>query len=192
MIMKNSMLRPALVLFFVLTILTGLIYPLFITVIGQAVFSHQSGGSLIVRDKPVGSSLIGQNFSSPKYFWGRPSVTDPVPYNAAASSGSNLSPANPALANTVKKRIEALQAADPDNKALIPVDLVTASSSGLDPEISLAAAHYQAGRVARERNLTVKAINELIKKHAIYPSYGFLGEPRVNVLLLNLALDKNS
>ena len=186
----NTLVRPALVLFVTLSVLTGLVYPLATTGIAQAAFPHQAAGSLIVRDgKPVGSSLIGQNFSDPKYFWGRPSATGPMPNNASASGGSNLGPLNPALADAVKGRIEALRAADPGNIAPVPVDLVTASGSGLDPHISVAAALYQAARVAKARGQSPAQLQALIAQHREGPRFGFLGEPRVNVLQLNLALD---
>ncbi len=186
----TSILRPALVLFAVLTALTGLAYPLVVTGIGQAAFPEQAAGSLILRDgKPVGSSLIGQNFSDPKYVWGRPSATGPYPNNATASSGSNQGPLNPALIDAVKGRIEALRAADPGNTAQVPVDLVTASASGLDPHISVAAAQYQAARVAKARGLPAAQVQQLIEKHTEGRLFGFLGEPRVNVLQLNLSLD---
>lgn len=186
----NTILRPALVLFFLLTLVCGVLYPYAVTGIGQWVFSHQANGSLIVSDgKPVGSSLIGQSFSSAKYFWGRPSATSPMPNNAGASSGSNQGPLNPALIDAVKGRIDTLKAADPTNTAPIPVDLVTASASGLDPEISVAAALYQVGRIARERQLTPPIVHSLIEQHTQAQYFGFFGEPRVNVLELNLALD---
>jgi potassium-transporting ATPase KdpC subunit len=186
----NTRLRPALVIFSLLSALTGIAYPLVVTGIGQAVFADQAAGSLIVRDgKPVGSSLIGQNFSDPKHVWGRPSATGPMPYNASNSSGSNQGPLNPALTDAVKGRIDALRAADPGNAAPVPVDLVTASGSGLDPHISVAGALYQAGRVAKARNLPVAQVQQLIEKHAEGRLFGFVGEPRVNVLQLNLALD---
>jgi len=186
----NSIVRPALVLFAALTVLTGLAYPVVVTGIGQLAFAEQAAGSLIVRDgKPVGSTLIGQNFSDPKYVWGRPSATGPQPYNASASSGSNLGPLNPALADAVKGRIQALRAADPGNTAPVPVDLVTASGSGLDPHVSVAAAQFQVARVARVRGLPVAQVQQLIESHTEGRLWGFLGEPRVNVLQLNLALD---
>jgi potassium-transporting ATPase KdpC subunit len=154
------------------------------------VFPRQAGGSIVLNDgKPVGSSLIGQSFSDPKHFWGRPSATTPQPYNGLASGGSNLGPLNPALTDGIKARIDALRAADPTNKAPIPVDLVTASGSGLDPDISLAAAYYQATRVARARGLQPEAVRALIAAHSRGRRLGILGEPRVNVLELNLALD---
>ena len=186
----NSTLRPALVLFVLLSAVTGVIYPLVVTGIGQAVFPQAAAGSLVERDgKIVGSRLIGQAFSDPKYFWGRPSATAPTPYNAAASGGSNLGPLNPALQEAVKSRIAALQAADPANTRTVPVDLVTASGSGLDPHISPAAASYQLERVARQRGIDPAAIGALLAAHTEAPQWGIFGEPRVNVLALNLALD---
>lgn len=186
----TSTLRPSLVLFLVLTVLTGIAYPLAVTGLGQAAFPDQAAGSLILRDgKPVGSSLIGQNFSDPKYLWGRPSATSPAPYNAGASGGSNLGPLNPALADAVKARIEALRAADPGNTAPVPIDLVTASASGLDPHLSVAGAMYQAARVAKARNLPLPQVQQLIDQHTEGRLFGLLGEPRVNVLKFNLALD---
>ena len=186
----NNIIRPALVLFALLGALTGLVYPLAVTGAAQALFPSQAAGSLVMRNgAAVGSSLIGQNFSDPKHFWGRPSATAPQPYNASASGGSNLGPLNPALADAVKARIEALRAADPGNAAPVPVDLVTASASGLDPDISPAAAHYQAARVARVRGLPPEQVNALVASHTQAPLWGLLGEPRVNVLALNLALD---
>jgi K+-transporting ATPase ATPase C chain len=182
--------RPAIVGFLVLTLVTGVIYPLVITGISQAVFPDRANGSLIVKDgKAVGSELIGQPFSDPKYFWGRPSATGPMPYNAQASSGSNQGPTNPALMDAVKGRIQALRDADPGNIAPIPVDLVTASASGLDPHVSPAAAEYQVKRVAKARGLRVEAVEDLVAGHTEGRQFGFLGEPRVNVLKLNLALD---
>jgi K+-transporting ATPase ATPase C chain len=187
--MKN-ILRPALVLFVLLSALTGIVYPLAVTGVAQAVFPAQAAGSLIVRDGvTVGSTLIGQNFSDPKHFWGRPSATAPMPYNGGASGGANQGPLNPALADAVKGRIEALRAADPGNTVTVPVDLVTASASGLDPDISPAAAHYQAARVARLRNLPIGQVEQLIDDHTDAPLWGLLGGARVNVLALNLALD---
>jgi K+-transporting ATPase ATPase C chain len=187
--MKN-ILRPAMVLFFVLTLLTGIAYPLLVTGVAQSLFPEQASGSLILRDgKPVGSSLIGQNFSDPKHFWSRPSATSPMANNAANSSGSNLGPLNPALVDAVKGRVDALRAADPGNTAPVPVDLVTASASGLDPHISLAAARYQAARVAKARGLAVDKVQTLVDQQLEGPLWGFLGESRINVLRLNLALE---
>jgi K+-transporting ATPase ATPase C chain len=186
----TSILRPALVLFVLLSGLTGLLYPLAVTGAAHALFPAQAAGSLVVRDgKPVGSTLIGQNFSDPKHFWGRPSATAPMPYNAGASSGSNQGPLNSALTEAVKSRIEALRAADPGNTQAVPVDLVTASASGLDPHISPAAARYQAARVARVRGMPAERLEQLIADHTETPLWGVLGEPRVNVLALNLAMD---
>jgi K+-transporting ATPase ATPase C chain len=185
-----SILRPALVLFGALSLLCGVLYPAAVTAIGRAAFAHQAGGSLIAAGgRTVGSTLIGQPFESNGYFWGRPSATTPMPDNGAGSGGSNLGPANPALVDAVKARVAALRRADPGNRALIPVDLVTASASGLDPEISAAAAEYQAGRVALARKLPPQQVRTLIDTYRIDPALGFLGEPRINVLLLNLALD---
>ena len=186
----TSLFRPAIVLFVILTVITGFIYPFVVTGLGQAIFPHQANGSLILKDgKPIGSALIAQSFTDPKYFWSRPSATTPQPYNGTASTGSNLGPLNPALIDAVKPRIEALHAADPQNKAPIPVDLITASGSGLDPEESLAAADYQLPRVARARGLPEARVRALIAAHTEGRLLGFLGEPRVNVLELNLALD---
>jgi len=186
----TNILRPALVLFVLLSALTGIVYPLAVTGVAQAVFPAQAAGSLVVRDGvTVGSTLIGQNFSDPKHFWGRPSATAPMPYNGGASGGANQGPLNPALADAVKGRIEALRAADPGNTVAVPVDLVTASASGLDPDISPAAAHYQAARVARLRSLPIGQVEQLIDDHTDAPLWGLLGGARVNVLVLNLALD---
>jgi len=183
-------LRPAIVLLVVFTVVTGIAYPLVVTGIAQIVFPRQANGSLIVQDgKVVGSALVGQPFDDPKYFWGRPSATSPFPYNAGASSGSNQGPTNPDLIKAVQGRVDALRAADPGNTAPVPVDLVTASGSGLDPHISPAAALYQARRVARAREMSEDAVRALIAKHTEGRQMGFLGDPRVNVLLLNLALD---
>ncbi|MGM9488533.1 potassium-transporting ATPase subunit KdpC [Ideonella sp. YS5] len=187
----EGLLRPAVTLFVVLSLITGLAYPLLTTGVAQAVFPDQANGSL-VRDaggQVIGSSLIGQAFGDPRHFWGRPSATAPMAYNAGASTGSNLGPSNPALHDAVKARIEALRAADPGNTAPVPIDLVTASGSGLDPEMSRAAADYQAARVARVRGLSVAQVRQLIDQNTRTPWLGFLGEPRVNVLELNLALD---
>ncbi|MDF1484931.1 potassium-transporting ATPase subunit KdpC [Ramlibacter sp. H39-3-26] len=186
----KDILRPALVLFVLLSAITGLLYPAVVIGAAQALFPAQAAGSLVLRGgQPVGSALIGQSFSNPGHFWGRPSATAPMPYNAAASGGSNLGPLNPALADAVKARVDALRAADPDNAAAVPVDLVTASASGLDPHTSLAAARYQAARVARVRGLPRAAVDALVERHAELPLWGLLGEPRVNVLALNMALD---
>src|SRR5439155_6536997 len=185
-----SHLRAALVSLVVLTGVTGVVYPVVVTAIAQLVFPHQANGSLIVKDgKVVGSTLIGQSFDDPKYFWGRPSATSPFGYNAASSSGSNLSPTNPALVKSVQERVEALRAADPGNTTRVPVDLVTASGSGLDPHISPAAALYQIKRVAKARSLDETKVRELVEQHTEGRQLGFLGEPRVNVLALNLGLD---
>lgn len=188
--LQRGMLRPMLTLFVALSVVTGVLYPGVITGISQVVFPHQAAGSLIVKDgKTVGSTLIGQPFSDPAYFWGRLSATAPMPYNAAASVGSNLGPSNPALTDAARARVDALHAADPDNKAPVPVDLATASGSGLDPHISLAAADYQAARVARLRGLPLEQVKALIAAHSDKPLLSVLGDPTVNVLTLNLALD---
>ena len=186
----SKLLRQSFMLLLVLSVITGVLYPLAATGLSQLVFPHQANGSLVERDgKPVGSSLIGQSFTDPKYFWGRPSATAPNPYNASASSGSNQGPTNPALADAVKQRIAALRAADPGNAAPVPVDLVTASGSGLDPQISPAAAQYQVARVARLRHLDAARVQSLVQRYTQGRQLGLLGEPRVNVLKLNLALD---
>ena len=183
-------LRPALMCLILFTVITGVVYPLVVTGIAQVIFPFQANGSLIVKDgKVLGSTLIGQPFDDPKYFWGRPSATSPFGYNAAASSGSNLSPTNPDLVKAVQGRVEALRAADPGNTAPVPVDLVTASGSGLDPHISPAAALYQVSRVARERKFSRETVLTLVERHTEGRFWGLLGEPRVNVLALNLALD---
>jgi potassium-transporting ATPase KdpC subunit len=182
--------RAAIVSLAALTLITGIVYPVLVTVIAQVAFPHQANGSLILKDgKPVGSALIGQPFDDPKYFWGRPSATSPFPDNAGSSSGSNLSPTNPDLVKAVQERIAALRAADPGNTAAVPVDLVTASASGLDPHISPAAALYQVSRVARARKADPHAVQALVERHSAGRLLGLLGEPRVNVLELNLALD---
>jgi K+-transporting ATPase ATPase C chain len=186
----RTQLRPAFVVLAALTLLTGLLYPLVITGLAQMLFPQQANGSLIMKDgKPVGSSLIGQPFDAPKYFWGRPSATAPVPYNAAASSGSNLGPTNDGLIKAVQARIDALKTADPDNPLPLPVDLVTASASGLDPHISPASAAYQVRRVARARGMDEAVVHQLVSQHTEGRQLGILGELRVNVLTLNLALD---
>lgn len=182
--------KPALLMLLVWTVITGVLYPAVVTHLGQLLFPHQANGSLIEKDgKPLGSELIGQPFGDPKYFWSRPSATAPYAYNAGASSGSNQGPTNPALAEAIKERVQALRDADPGNPAPVPVDLVTASGSGLDPHISPAAAAYQVARVARVRNLSESVVKELAARHTEGRQFGFLGEPRVNVLKLNLALD---
>ena len=186
----SAQLRPAVVLLVLLSVLTGLVYPAIVTAIAQVVFPHQANGSLIVKDgKVVGSTLIGQPFDDPKYFWGRLSATSPYPYNAGSSTGSNLGPTNPALTKAVQERVDVLRAADPGNKALVPVDLVTTSGSGLDPLISPAAAVYQVSRVAKARKMDEAAVRSLVEQNTEGRQFGFLGEPRVNVLALNLALD---
>ena len=185
--------KPAIVLLALLTVITGVVYPLAVTVVAQVAFPRQANGSLVVRsdrtDDIVGSALIGQPFDDPKYFWGRLSATAPFAYNAAASSGSNLGPLNPALTDAVKARVDALRAADPGNQSPIPVDLVTASGSGLDPHVSPAAARWQVPRVARARGLDPATVQALVEQHTEGRQWGFFGEARVNVLALNLALD---
>jgi K+-transporting ATPase ATPase C chain len=188
--MMKTLFRPAAVLLALCTLLTGIVYPLAVTGLAQVIFPSQADGSLIWQDgRIVGSAQIGQSFDDPRYFWGRPSATAPFPYNAAASSGSNLGPSNPMLLEAVDARIAALRAADPGNIQAVPGDLVTASASGLDPHISVAAALYQAPRVARTRGLTAEAVVQLVAQHTEDRQLGFLGEPRINVLKLNLALD---
>jgi potassium-transporting ATPase KdpC subunit len=183
--------KPALIVFGLLALLTGLIYPLVMTGVAQVLFPSQANGSLIQQNgQVVGSTLIGQSFDDPKYFWGRLSATGTSPYNAAASGGSNLGPTNPALVAEVQGRIDALRKADPGNTQPIPVDLVTSSASGLDPDISPAAAQYQAARVARVRGLDVAKVNDLIAQNTQGRALGFLGDPTVNVLALNMALDR--
>jgi K+-transporting ATPase ATPase C chain len=185
-----SELRPALVVFALLTVVTGVAFPLFVTGLGQALFGRQANGSLVESaGRVIGSELLGQPFSSPKYFWGRPSATGPQPYNGAVSSGSNQGPLNPALDSAVRDRIAALRAADPGNDLPVPVDLVTASASGLDPHISPAAAQFQITRVARERNVPAERVRELVQQATKGRTFGILGEPRVNVLEVNLLLD---
>jgi K+-transporting ATPase ATPase C chain len=185
-----KMVRQSAVALVALGVVVGVIYPLAVTGISRAFFSHEAGGSMIVQDDEiVGSELIGQPFSDPGYFWSRPSATSPVPYNAAASSGSNLGPTNPAFLAALKERIQTLRAADPGNTAEVPVDLITASASGLDPHISPAAAEYQVARVARARGLTEDEVRALVAEYTEGRQWGVFGEPRVNVLELNLALD---
>jgi potassium-transporting ATPase KdpC subunit len=183
--------RPAFVSVILFSLLTGVLYPLCVTGFAQAVFPHQANGSLMVtQGTTIGSELIGQPFSDPRYFWSRPSATSPFPYNAAASSGSNLGPTNPELAQSVSYRIAELRASDPQNTLPIPVDLVTTSASGLDPHISIAAANYQVARVAKARDLDAAIVSQLVNQYTEGRQFGVLGEPRVNVLRLNLALDK--
>nr|WP_291189585.1 potassium-transporting ATPase subunit KdpC [Dokdonella sp.] len=185
-----NILRPALLLLLILTGVTGVLYPLAVTGLAQAMFPDRANGSLIVRDgKAVGSELIGQSFTDPKYFWGRPSATAPFANNAAASGGSNQGPTNPALTEAARQRLQALRAADPGNTTPVPVELVTASGSGLDPHISPAAAAYQVARVARARGLAPAAVEAFVARATEGRQFGLLGEPRVNVLELNLALD---
>ncbi|MGF6725225.1 K+-transporting ATPase ATPase C chain [Paraburkholderia sp. GAS41] len=186
----KTLLRPVLVLFILMTVITGLIYPAVVTAVSQVVFSKQANGSLIERNgKSVGSSLMGQQFDAPYYFWGRLSATTPMPYNPQNSGGSNLGPTNPALADEIKGRLDALKAAGNDMSQPVPVDLVTSSGSGLDPEISPAAAAYQAARVAKARGLSRDQVTNLIASNTSGRQFGLFGEARVNVLKLNLALD---
>jgi potassium-transporting ATPase KdpC subunit len=186
----SRLLRNSLMMLLVMTIITGIAYPLLVTGLSQLLFPSQANGSLIAKNgKPIGSTLIGQSFTEPKYFWGRPSATSPQANNGTGSGGSNLGPTNPALADAVKQRIAALQSADPGNRTPVPVDLVTSSGSGLDPEISPAAAQYQLGRVAKARGLSDAQLSLLIAQATSGRQLGLLGEPRVNVLQLNLALD---
>jgi K+-transporting ATPase ATPase C chain len=186
----KSLLRPAVTLFVLLTAVTGVLYPLAVTGVAKLAFPNQAAGSLITKDgQAVGSALVGQNFSDPKYFWGRPSATSPMAYNAANSGGSNLGPTNPALVDAVKGRVDALRAADPANTADVPIDLVTASASGIDPEISVAGARYQVARVAKTRGLAPEVVDAAVSRHTVDRLFGLLGEPRVNVLALNLDLD---
>jgi K+-transporting ATPase ATPase C chain len=185
-----SYLRPALVFLGLFTLLTGVVYPLAVTAVSQTLFSYQANGSLMEQDGIiVGSALIGQPFDDPAYFWGRPSLTSPHPYNGAASAGSTIAPSNPALTDRVAARIATLETADPANTQPIPVDLVTASGSGLDPHISLAAAEYQVARVAQVRGVETAVVHQLITEYTEGRTFGLLGEPRLNVLKLNLALD---
>jgi K+-transporting ATPase ATPase C chain len=187
----KALLRPAIVLFVLFTLLTGVIYPLVITLLAQTVFPHRANGSMLERaGQPVGSELIGQQFDDVRYFWGRPSATEKVPYNAASSSGSNLGPTNPDQLKAVKERVDAIRKAHPGQTGPVPIDLVTASASGLDPHISPAAAEFQVSRVAKIRGLSEDTIRQLVATHTEERALGVLGEPRVNVLRLNLALDQ--
>ncbi|MDO9162866.1 MAG: potassium-transporting ATPase subunit KdpC [Methylococcaceae bacterium] len=188
----STYLKPAFIMLLLLTLLTGVIYPALVTAIAQVFFADQANGSLLKDQQghPIGSSLVGQSFSDPKYFWGRPSATGPYPYNAAASSGSNFGPTNPALVAAVTARIQALKSSDPSNKAAIPVDLVTASGSGLDPHISPAAAEYQIDRVAKIRQLSSQQVRDLVVNMTQARQWHVFGEPKINVLLLNKELDE--
>lgn len=187
----KALIRPALSLFVALTVVTGVVYPLAVTGVAKAAFPGQAAGSLVVLDgKTVGSSLIGQNFSDPKFFWGRPSATSPMAYNGQGSGGSNQGPLNPALTDAVKGRVDALRAADPGNKAAVPVDLVTTSASGLDPEISVAAAEYQVARIARLRHVSPEVVEGIVARNVRGRLLGLFGEPRVNVLDMNLELQR--
>jgi potassium-transporting ATPase KdpC subunit len=189
--MSASVTRPALVLLLALTALTGLVYPLLVAGVARVAFPEAAAGSLIVRNgRPVASRLIGQNFTGAQYFWGRPSATTPYPYNATASGGSNLGLLNPALTDAVKERVTALRALDPGNEAPVPVDLVTASGSGLDPQLSIAAIQYQLPRVARTRKMSIEKLQSLVARYSKNRFAGFFGEPRLNVVELNLALDE--
>jgi K+-transporting ATPase ATPase C chain len=191
--MFHKQIKPALLIFATLTVVTGVLYPLLITAIARIAFAHRANGSIVLQNgKPVGSSLIGQEFSDPKYFWGRLSATSPTGYNPLPSSGSNLGPLNPALREQVEKRVKMLQGADPENKSLIPVDLVTASASGLDPHISVAGALYQVPRVARVRGVSQDQVIRLVKENTTGRFAGVFGEPVVNVLQLNVALDQRA
>lgn len=186
-----TLMRQAALVFLSLSLVTGVVYPLVMTGVAQVIFPHQANGGLLERDgKIIGSKLIGQQFDDPKYFWSRPSATGPTPYNAAASTGSNYGPTNPAQLDAVRGRVELTQKANMDQTGPVPVDLVTASGSGLDPHISPAGAEYQIARVAKARNLTLETVREFVAKHTVGRQYGFLGEPIVNVLELNLALDR--
>ncbi|MFM0220838.1 potassium-transporting ATPase subunit KdpC [Paraburkholderia dipogonis] len=186
----KTLIRPVLVLFILMTVITGVVYPVVVTALGRGAFAAQAGGSLIEKNgKPVGSKLIGQQFDAPYYFWGRLSATSPMPYNAQSSGGSNLGPTNPALADELKGRLDALKAAGNDMSQPVPVDLVTSSGSGLDPQISPAAAAYQVERVAKARSLPVDQVRDLVASNTQGRQFGILGEARVNVLQLNLALD---
>lgn len=186
-----NQIKPAIVMLLLFTVLTGIAYPLSVTLIAQTVFPNQANGSLLgSKEQPLGSELIGQPFTGSEYFWGRPSATVPTAYNGGASGGANLGPTNPALLDAVQARIKALHDADPSHSRAVPVDLVTASASGLDPDISPAAAAYQISRVAAARHLSPDSVRELVQHHTEARQWGMLGEPRVNVLTLNLALDK--
>jgi len=187
-----KMIQPAVVIFVLLSLLTGVIYPVLVTLAAQSLFPNQANGSLLYNaaGKPIGSDLIGQTFNDPRYFWGRPSATSPTPYNAAASSGSNLGPTNPVLIDAVAARVKALRDADPSNRAPVPVDLVTASASGLDPHISLAAAEYQIPRIAKTRNVDPAKLRDLVTRHSEGRQWYIFGEPRINVLKINLFLDE--
>jgi len=188
--MFREQIKSAILVFIILTIITGVLYPLFVTGIAQGFFRAKADGSLIYRDRNlIGSTLIGQSFDDPKYLWGRLSATSPAPYNSASSSGSNIGPSNPALLETVKTRIEKLRAADPKNRMPIPVDMVTSSASGLDPHISLAGAYYQIPRIAGERGLSVNIVKSIIDRNTEGRFFGLIGEPVVNVLKVNLDLD---
>ena len=190
--MFREQLKSAILVFIILTIITGVLYPLFVTGIAQAFFHTKANGSLIYRDRNlIGSALIGQPFDDPKYLWGRLSATSPVPYNSSSSSGSNIGPSNPMLLETVKARIEKLRAADPKNKMPIPVDLVTSSASGLDPHISLAGAYYQISRIAKHRGLSVNVVKNIVDRNANGRLFGLIGEPVVNVLRVNMDLDSS-
>ena len=185
--------RIGLTLFFLFTLLTGVVYPLVVTLIAQVAFPHRANGSVVERnDQPIGSELIGQQFDDPRYFWGRPSATEKVPYNAASSGGSNLGPTNPDLLKTMKERVESIRQAHPDQTGPVPADLVTASASGLDPQISPAAAEYQIARVAKARGMAEDVMRQLVASNTQGKTLALLGEPRVNVLRLNLALDQAS
>ena len=189
----KSLIRPAVSLFVLLTLVTGVVYPLAVTGVAKAAFPEQAAGSLIVQDgTTLGSALIGQNFTDPKFFWGRPSATSPMAYNGQGSGGSNQGPLNPALTDAIKGRVDALRAADPGNKAAVPVDLVTTSASGLDPEISVAAAEYQVGRIARVRHLAPEVVEGIVARHIHGRLLGIFGEPRVNVLDMNLELQRTN
>ncbi len=185
----RAQLRISVLMLMAMTVLTGVLYPLAITGIAQLALPHQANGSLIVRDgRPIGSELIGQPFDDPKYFWSRPSATTPMPYNGASSSGSNLAVTNPAQVDAIRARIARLREADPGNTAPIPIDLVTASGSGLDPHISVAAAEFQVERVAKARGMSADAVRQFVRQNTERKQFGVLGAPRVNVLKLNLAL----